>query len=322
VTPRSANFDTKPDKTTVVHDHILAWFAAHGRDLPWRRTRDPYRILVSEIMLQQIQVTRAIPFYKAFIAHFPTIDALAEAPLAEVIRVWGDLGRYRRIVYLHRTAREVVERYNGELPRDVGTLKTLPGVGPYTAGAVACFAYEQDVGFADTNVRRVLGRIFLGTQAAERATDREVAELASRVVPKGRGWEWNQALLDFGALHCTARRPKCEQCPVAQYCTAYPVSAAPAARPNGQTATERFAGSNRYYRGRILATLRERAGETDDGIPLSELGTQIKPDFVEAEAPWLYSVVAGLSKDGLTVISEEAPAYDALGGEALRVRLP
>ena len=129
-----------------MREALLSWFDENGRDLPWRRTRDPWRILVSEVMLQQIQVKRAIPFYERFLERFPTVEALAEAPLSDAIRVWGDLGRYRRVVSLHRTARIVVEEHSGRVPSDPEVLVTLPGVGPYTAGAVACFAYEKDVG--------------------------------------------------------------------------------------------------------------------------------------------------------------------------------
>lgn len=157
---RSGELETA--RVGEIQERLLAWFAEHGRDLPWRQTRDPYRVLVSEVMLQQVQVARAIPFYEAFVARFPTVRALAEAPIAEVIRTWGDLGRYRRIAYLHRAAREIVERFDGVVPQDVDALRSLPGVGPYTAGAVACFAYEQDVGFVPQKPTRI-GR---GTKSA------------------------------------------------------------------------------------------------------------------------------------------------------------
>jgi A/G-specific adenine glycosylase len=130
-----------------VREELLSWFDENARDLPWRRTRDPWGILVSEVMLQQIQVKRAIPFYERFLARFPTVEALAEAPLSDAIRAWGDLGRYRRVVNLHRTARIVVDEHDGLIPSDPAVLLKLPGIGPYTAGAVACFAYERDVTF-------------------------------------------------------------------------------------------------------------------------------------------------------------------------------
>lgn len=133
---------------------LLTWFAENARDLPWRRTRDPYRVLVSEVMLQQTQVDRVIPKYEAFLAAFPTVEALAAAPTAEVIRLWAGLGYNRRAVNLQRAARAVVEERGGLFPHEVEELLRLPGIGPYTAGAVACFAFEQDVAFVDTNIRR------------------------------------------------------------------------------------------------------------------------------------------------------------------------
>lgn len=318
-----------PSETVrAVQYALLTWFAESGRDLPWRRTRDPYRVLVSEVMLQQIQVARAIPFYEAFVARFPTVQALAEAPIADVIRVWSDLGRYRRIVYLHRAAREIVARFGGVVPQDVEALRSLPGVGPYTAGAVACFAFEQDVGFVDTNVRRVIGRLLLGADGSERAGEREIAELARQVVPPGRGWDWNQGLLDFGALHCTARAPKCGTCPLAAHCAAYPTMMETEADAKPRTAADKrfaFAGSNRYYRGRILAALREHDAASADGIPLSTLGARVKPDYADGDRPWLYGVVAGLAKDGLAAIAEETPGYgqgSSDGQECVAVRLP
>jgi A/G-specific adenine glycosylase len=128
-----------------VREALLSWFDENARDLPWRRTRDPWSILVSEVMLQQIQVKRAIPFYDRFLTRFPTVESLAGAPLSDAIRAWGDLGRYRRVVNLHRTAHIVVEDHGGLIPADPDVLLKLPGIGPYTAGAVACFAYERDV---------------------------------------------------------------------------------------------------------------------------------------------------------------------------------
>jgi A/G-specific adenine glycosylase len=318
-------------ETTIafVQRELLAWFGAHGRDLPWRHTRDPYRILVSEVMLQQVQVARAIPFYLAFIDRFPTVHDLAVAPIADVIRVWADLGRYRRIAYLHRTAREIVDRFAGQIPADVETLKTLPGIGPYTAGAVACFAFEQDVAFVDTNVRRVIDRLFFGTCRQTGAdVERQIATLAERLVPPGRGWDWNQGLIDFGATVCTARRPRCELCPLRPVCRAHPAVLTHEAAPTNGKKPFVFAGSNRFYRGRILAELRQQSS-TDPaaGIPLPELGARVRPEFAPDDLPWLYDVVTGLEKDGLARIAEERPAYDAsespdTAANAVTVRLP
>ncbi|MBA2277826.1 MAG: A/G-specific adenine glycosylase, partial [Chloroflexia bacterium] len=150
------------EKLAVVREELLGWWHANRRDLPWRHTRDPYRILVSEVMLQQTQVDRVIPYYERWLDHFPTVEALAAATTAELIRAWAGLGYNRRAVNLQRTARHVVEVCGGEFPREVEALRQLPGIGPYTAGAIACFAFELDTAFVDTNMRRVLHRLFVG----------------------------------------------------------------------------------------------------------------------------------------------------------------
>jgi A/G-specific adenine glycosylase len=299
--------------------HLLDWFAANRRDLPWRHTRDPYRILVSEVMLQQTQVDRVIPYYHRWLEAFPTVRDLAAAPTAEVIRLWAGLGYNRRAVNLQRTAQAVVER-GGEFPYDVEELKTLPGIGPYTAGAIACFAFEQNVPFIDTNMRRVLHRIFLGPEIPERKrSDREITALASGVLPEGRGWEWNQALIEFGALHCTARKPLCVICPLQVECQAYPeIQSLLAEQPKGVKAKKEgpFRESNRYFRGRVVDNLRERP---DTGITIAELGPLVRPSFSEADMPWLLDLVHGLERDGLASVAEEQAPYET--GE-VRVRLP
>ncbi|HKG26749.1 MAG TPA: A/G-specific adenine glycosylase [Thermomicrobiales bacterium] len=309
----------------ALHDLLLDWFAKAGRDLPWRHTRDPYRILVSEVMLQQIQVVRAVPFYETFVGRFPRVESLASAALADVIRVWGDLGRYRRIVYLHQTARIVVEQHGGVVPRDVATLRTLPGVGPYTAGAVACFAYEIDVAFIDTNMKRVLHRALMGPEHPDHPVkESELLALAERLLPPARAWQWNSALMDLGATVCTSRRPNCLTCPLLTSCRSAEDFLAGRASPTAvrKTPPYRFEESNRFYRGRVLATLRSLPTEDDtpNGIGLEELGRTIRDDFAEEHFGWLRSVVGGLAKDGLAAISEESPAYDAEA--TVRVSLP
>lgn len=305
-------------KIASVQQALLAWFAEHRRDLPWRHTRDPYSVLVAEVMLQQIQVARAIPFYLAFLARFPTVHDLAAAPLADAIRVWGDLGRYKRVVSLHRTARLIVDEHAGVVPRDVETLRRLPGIGPYTAGAIACFAYEEPVAFVDTNMRRVLHRLFLGVLGeATAAIDKRLLRLAEASVPRDRAWEWNQGLMEFGALHCTARRPRCASCPLQTRCAAFPLIAnEPAAqrrRASDAPPPYRYEESNRYYRGRVLARLREQPPEgAEGGIPLPDLGSRLRPDFGDKDLPWLVGVVDSLRKDGLAV-AEERPIYDPSG---------
>ncbi|MEA2512825.1 MAG: A/G-specific adenine glycosylase [Thermomicrobiales bacterium] len=315
------------DDTTVtaLQSLLLDWFAANGRDLPWRRTRDPYRVLVSEVMLQQIQVVRAIPFYEAFVEQFSTVSALANAPLAEAIRAWGDLGRYCRVVYLHQAAQIVVEHHGGTIPRDVPTLRTLPGVGPYTAGAVACFAYEADAAFIDTNMKRVLHRVLVGPEQPEQPVKESVLlGLAARLLPSGRAWAWNSALMDLGAAVCASRKPRCSACPLRERCRSVDDFTSGRVSPTAfrRTPPYRFEESNRFYRGRVLAQLRRLPeGDTDEAsIDLAELGRSIRDDFNDEHLDWLGGVVRSLTKDGLAVIAEERPSYD--DEPVVRVRLP
>ena len=201
---------------------LLAWYARHGRDLPWRRTRVPYRILVSEIMLQQTQVERVIPKYREFLRAFPSLRALAAADVTEVRRLWYPLGYNVRPVRLHAIARETMARYGGRLPDDGEALRTLPGIGRYTAGALLSFAYGRDAAVLDTNVRRVLGRVFFGPRRLARIRgDRRFWELAEALVPTGRAYDFNQALMDFGATWCTPRAPRCRRCPLRTVCASY-----------------------------------------------------------------------------------------------------
>ena len=192
---------------------LLAWYKRNARVLPWRETRNPYAILVSEFMLQQTQVSRVLDYYPRFLKRFPTFSSLARSQPKAVMEAWDGLGYYARARNLHRLAREVTRLHDGTLPDKPEDLRTLPGVGRYTAGAVACFAYEKPVATVDTNVRRVLERAF---------GSKDVWELAERLVPKKgeRAWRFNQALMELGALVCTARKPKCPECPVRSDCRA------------------------------------------------------------------------------------------------------
>ncbi len=202
---------------------LLAWYAVHGRDLPWRRTRAPYRVLVSEIMLQQTQVDRVIPKYREFLRRFPTLSSLARARVDDVRRLWYPLGYNVRPLRLHAIARETIARYGGRLPDTADALRRLPGVGRYTAGAILTFAYGRDAAVLDTNVRRVLGRVFLGPRRLARVRgEKTFWDLAEALVPRGRAYDFNQALMDFGATWCTPRRPRCAPCPMRTFCAAYP----------------------------------------------------------------------------------------------------
>jgi A/G-specific adenine glycosylase len=195
---------------------LLRWFRRHGRDLPWRRTRDPYHIVVSEFMLQQTQVVRVEAYYQRFLDQYPSIEVLAAAPAARVRESWEGLGYYRRAGNLHRLAKAVVAEHGGVVPSDPAELLRLPGVGRYTAGAVACFAYERATATVDTNVARVIRRAFCPRSASLRT----VWKTAEVIVPRqGRvAWAFNQAIMELGALVCTARVARCGDCPVRSAC--------------------------------------------------------------------------------------------------------
>jgi A/G-specific adenine glycosylase len=235
---------------------VLRWGRTHRRDLPWRHTRRPWEVLVSEVMLQQTQAARVVAPYGRFVARFPSPSACAAAGAPAVVRAWEGLGYNRRALRLHAAAGALVERHGGEVPADLAALISLPGVGPYTARAVLAFAFETDTGVVDTNVARLLARAVAGRPLRPAAAQ----ALADELVPPGRGWEFNQALFDLGARHCTTRRPDCDGCPLVGWCAwaqsgfASPdpaVGSAATARPQS-----RFSGSDRQGRGRLVDALR------------------------------------------------------------------
>ncbi|MCS6803016.1 MAG: A/G-specific adenine glycosylase [Chloroflexota bacterium] len=285
------------ERLASLHRAVLEWFASSGRDLPWRHTRDPYRILVAEVMLQQTQVDRVIPKYHDFLAAFPTLAALAAAPVAEVIRAWAGLGYNRRAVSLQRAAQAAVERFGGALPDDVAALESLPGVGRYTAAAIACFAFRRRVPVVDTNIRRVLGRV----AGLPDLTEREAWQVAEAALPAD-AWTWNQALMDLGATICAARGPRCLLCPALAMC---------ATRGEGRAVAEqragfrpaRFEGSRRWYRGRAVAALRSL--QPGESLPLAALGAAIKPDFSAADSDWIAALAEELAADGLARLDGE-----------------
>jgi A/G-specific adenine glycosylase len=250
--PSSTPRARKPKRAQAFTRRLIAWFERHGRDLPWRRTRDPYQVLVSEFMLQQTQVSRVAEYYPRFLERFSSLDELARAKPRAVREAWDGLGYYARARNLHALAKQVsgaggqvpgvrdqvsgvrdqVSGVRGQVPGDPDELIKLPGVGRYTAGAVASFAYEKPVPAVDTNVARVLGRIFFGQRATGNPKGhggRRLWDLASALVPKDgkRAWKFNQALMELGALVCKARRPLCPECPVSTNCKAVSRGSAP-----------------------------------------------------------------------------------------------
>jgi A/G-specific adenine glycosylase len=301
-----------------VHERLLSWYAKEQRDLPWRSTHDPYAILVSEIMLQQTQVDRVLPKYKQFLAAFPTLADLAAAPTADVISVWAPLGYNTRAVRLQSIARQVIAEYAGCIPETIDELLQLKGIGRYTAGAIACFAYRKQVATVDTNIRRVLHRIFLGLEHPDpKANDVQMLMLAEQVLPHGKAYTWNQALMDLGATICTSNNPRCLNCSLQETCQAYREMSQHSLFPSGTVLrqlrkvaekkvgyqSQPFTSSNRYFRGRIVDLLRlQPPGQR---IPLQELGERIKPEYSADDLPWLQKIVAGLVRDGLIESTEE-----------------
>jgi len=202
---------------------LLSWYDAHGRDLPWRKTSDPYHILVSEMMLQQTQVDRVIPKYHEWLDKYPSLDVLAAAPERDVTAAWRPLGYNIRPRRLQSIARESVARYGSRLPSDEDTLLSFKGVGAYTAGAIRSFAFGQRAAIVDTNVARVLFRIFVNRgDAKAHATRKHLWNVSEILMPRRRVFDFNQALMDLGATVCVARKPKCAECPMARMCRAYP----------------------------------------------------------------------------------------------------
>ena len=198
---------------------LARWYARHKRDLPWRRTKDPYKILVSEIMLQQTQVDTVIPYYERWIKRFPDFKTLAAAKEPDVLKLWQGLGYYRRAKMLHRNAQVVCKDHYGELPRDPKILLTLPGIGRYTAGAVASIAFEKKAPLLDGNVIRILTRLFaISENVSDKKTIERLWEIAESLLPEKKVGDFNQALMELGATVCFPRSPNCEKCPVANLC--------------------------------------------------------------------------------------------------------
>jgi A/G-specific adenine glycosylase len=199
---------------------LLAWYREHGRKLPWRQTSDPYHILVSEMMLQQTQVDRVLPKYHEWLEKYPSLDALAAAPDEEVSQTWRPLGYNIRPRRLHAIARESVARYGGSLPSDEETLLSFKGIGAYTAGAIRSFAFGERAAIVDTNVARVLFRVFVGRgDAKAHVMRRHLWTVSETLVPRKHVFDFNQALMDLGAMVCVARKPKCPICPMLKMCT-------------------------------------------------------------------------------------------------------
>ena len=310
---------TQPTLTRL-RRRLLAWYREHGRDLPWRKTHDPYHAMVAEFMLQQTGVGRVLPVYESFLQRFPSLSTLADAPVSDVIRAWSGMGYNRRAINLQRAARVIVEEHGGVVPNDPARLAKLPGIGRYTAAAIACFAFHRSVPVMDTNIRRVLGRVLTGHSEINADAGWALAEAA---VPQNgaRASAWHQALMDLGATVCTARRPKCGECPINDLCAARPLmegkasittsyaelsEAMPTLRvaERPQPKQQGWIGTTRYFRGRIVEALRNH---TDGTMSLNDLGPLVRDEYAADEhGEWLRDLLAALERDGLVAVTGDA----------------
>jgi len=259
-----------PAVATALHDAVLDWYALSARDLAWRRpTATPWGVLVSELMLQQTPVARVEPVWRAWMRRWPGPADLAAEPPGEAVRAWGRLGYPRRALRLHACAVAVVDTYDGVVPADGDRLRDLPGVGAYTAAAVAAFAHGRRTVVLDTNVRRVLARLRGGAERpAGTGPSRSEHDTAARLLPADppTAARWSVALMELGAVVCTARAPRCGDCPVSDHCAWLALGAPPGPREPATARTQAYAGTDRQCRGRLLAVLRETDGPVTEQV--------------------------------------------------------
>jgi A/G-specific adenine glycosylase len=290
----------------AAREAILLWYGENGRRLAFRSTADPYAVLVSEYLAQQTQAARAAEAWTAWMARFPSVEALASAPAADVLRAWAGLGYNRRAVHLHRAARVIVAEHGGRVPSSVAELEALPGVGPYTARAVAAIAFGEPVGAVDVNVRRVLGRIAAG--GPEARSPAAIQALADASVPSGRAGAWTHALMDVGQRLCRPRRPNCADCPAIAWCRyaagERPAVTAPSPSSHSTARARRpepaFASTSRWLRGRIVDRAREAPGWVAFGEPIGGHGEGA-----------VRTAVLALARDGLLEVRETPASLEA-----------
>jgi A/G-specific adenine glycosylase len=284
-----------PDDADAVRAALVEWYEADHRDYPWRRTTDPYEILVSEVMSQQTQLDRVVAAWDAFLDRWPTVDALDDADRSDVVGFWSDqrLGYNNRARYLHEAAGQVVETYDGEFPETPDELQELMGVGPYTANAVASFAFNAGDAVVDTNVKRVLYRAF-GVED----DDATFEAAARKLMPTGESRVWNNAIMELGGVACQ-QRPRCDEegCPWREWCRAYETGDFTA--PDVPTQPS-FEGSRRQFRGRVISALKEY-----DELALDDLGPRVRVDYGgEHGREWLRGLLADLEDDGLVDVTD------------------
>ncbi len=286
---------------------LLTWYSVHQRPLPWREHPTPYHVLVSEIMLQQTPVARVMEKFFPFLQQFPTLKVLANAPQAKVIKAWSGMGYNRRALLLQRLAQEVMEKHQGKIPEQPAILQTLPGIGPYTAGALAAFAFNKPEPAVDVNVRRIYSRYFNGKDQGRPMGRREEEKLRSvvlKIIPPEKSRDFHNALMDFGSLVCTREAPNCVQCPFQANCKFYPLYQKRGKKALFHPERRQEPGiyehgkciPNRIFRGRIVEWVRKN--EKKD-VSLLKLGKAIKEDFIVSEKKWLSMLCARLKKEGL-----------------------
>ena len=308
---------------TAISLRLGAWWEANARDLPWRFGRaTPWGVLVSEVMSQQTQMSRVVPYWTDWMERWPDARSLAEAPKAEVITAWGRLGYPRRALRLQECARVVAEEYGDELPRTYDELVALPGIGDYTASAVLSFAFGERIAVIDTNIRRVLSRVFLGTESRGGAASPAERALANRMLPQDRvcgdgadctdhayrsgehtflqrseppSVTWNQSVMELGAVVCTAKTPLCEICPIADDC-AFLKAGRPGLGERRTRPRQRFQGTDRQVRGLVLAALR--------ALPANDTLARVDAENLWKDQIQLDSCIASLDDDGLIEILE------------------
>ncbi|THE65632.1 A/G-specific adenine glycosylase [Salinadaptatus halalkaliphilus] len=290
---------TRPDDLEGVREALIEWYEADHRDYPWRRTEDPYEILVSEVMSQQTQLDRVVEAWQDFLDRWPTTGALAAADRADVVGFWTDhsLGYNNRAKYLHEAARQVEDEYDGEFPETPDELEALMGVGPYTANAVASFAFNEGNAVVDTNVKRVCYRAF---DVPDDDSTFEAA--ANELMPAGRSRVWNNAIMELGGVACE-QTPNCEAagCPWREWCSAY--QSGDFTAPDVPTQPS-FEGSRRQFRGRVIATL-----QAYDELEIDTLGHRIRVDYApdgETGREWLEGLLADLEDDELVEVERRA----------------
>ncbi|MCX6144142.1 MAG: A/G-specific adenine glycosylase [Ignavibacteriales bacterium] len=288
--------NTALKRKSLLTAKVLRWYRKNGRQLPWRNEDDPYRVLVSEVMLQQTQVSRVLTKYPRFLKRFPSLRRLTNAKTSDVIKAWEGMGYNNRALRLQRLAVTVLDEHRGRIPGNIQELEALPGIGRYTAHALACFSFGQQVPVVDTNIKRVLTRLRSPQSRRPAPKEEDIWDLAESLLPRQHSHDWNQALMDLGATICTAAQPKCDRCPLVDLCpSAYRVSRRTRAAKKPEPGRDGI--PNRIYRGRTIQALREL--KTPGGMTRTALARKIKPNFTSVDRRWSESLLRRLQKDGL-----------------------